>query len=377
MEYVLPSVVLSLGLVTAAVLLFLRRGPAAHDAGDKDALMLLQNQLNASSQQTAQQVDALTKTVVQSLQALSGQMSRSMTDTNKSVADRLDGAARVMGDVRQKLGQLEESSRRMTEVGRDIAQLQDILKPPKLRGSLGELFLGDLLSQILPPSHYALQYRFKGGEAVDAVVRLRMGLVPIDAKFPLDNLKRVLAAENEDARKAAKKVFVRDVKTHIDALAKKYIRTDENTFDFALMYIPAENVYYETIIKDDDLGGEMSLFTYALGKRVIPVSPNSFYAYLQTIILGLKGMRVEEESREIITHLARLRKDFENFADAFRLVGQHLDNSVKKYAAAQNRFSRIEAKVDQIDGLAQDLSLEGQPAVPSPALPDGTDRASK
>ena len=145
------------------------------------------------------------------------------------------------------------------------------------------------------------------------------------------------------------------MKGHIDAIASKYIRTDENTFDFALMYVPAENVYYETIIRDDEFGGEMSLFGYALDKRVIPVSPNSFYAYLQTIILGLKGMRVEERSREILQNLSRLQKNFQNFSEAFRLVGQHLDNSLKQYANAEKRFGKMETKVDQIDGLARGL----------------------
>jgi DNA recombination protein RmuC len=260
-----------------------------------------------------------------------------------------------MGDVRQQLGQLKESSQRMIEMGQDISKLQDILQPPKLRGSLGELFLADLLSQILPAAHYRLQYPFKGGETVDAVVLLHSGMVPIDAKFPLDNFKRILSTPNEEARAAAKKAFIKDVKGHIDAIASKYIRTDENTFDFALMYVPAENVYYETVIKDSEFGDEMSIFSYALKKRVIPVSPNSFYAYLQTIILGLKGMRVEERSREILDNLSRLQKEFDIFAEAFRLVGQHLENSTKKYAEAQKRFDKIEAKVEQIDGLAKGL----------------------
>jgi len=136
------------------------------------------------------------------------------------------------------------------------------------------------------------------------------------------------------------------------------------------MYIPAENVYYETIIKDDAFGGDMTLFGYALKKRVIPVSPNSFYGYLQTIILGLKGMRVEERSREIIDNLSRLQHEFLSFTEAFRLVGQHLDNSMKKYTEAQRRFGKVEAKVEQLDGLAR--GLEAQPAPQSgeaPGLP--------
>jgi len=198
-------------------------------------------------------------------------------------------------------------------------------------------------------------------------------MVPIDAKFPLDNFRRILSADSEEKRKNAKRVFIKDVKGHITAIASKYIRTDENTFDFALMYVPAENVYYETLIRDDAFGGEMSLFNFALQKRVIPVSPNSFYAYLQTIILGLKGMRVEERSREILDSLSRLQKEFENFAEAFRLVGQHLDNSTKKYMEAQKRFGKVELKVEQIDGLTRGLELEDGEQTAPRRLEDGED----
>jgi len=149
---------------------------------------------------------------------------------------------------------------------------------------------------------------------------------------------------------------------------------DEGTFDFALMYVPAENVYYETIVKDDEFGGETALFNYALKKRVVPVSPNSFYAYLQTIILGLKGLQVEERSREILENLSRLRREFDAFAEAFRLVGQHLDNSLKKFGEAQKRFDKVETKVEQIDGLAKGLEGAGEGlAEPRPgagALPE-------
>jgi DNA anti-recombination protein RmuC len=157
---------------------------------------------------------------------------------------------------------------------------------------------------------------------VDAVIRLQAGLVPVDAKFPLENFQRLVKAETPEEKKVLRRAFITDVKKHIEAIATKYIRTDEGTFDFALMYVPAENVYYETIIKDDELGADGALFAHALARRVIPVSPNSFYAYLQTILLGLKGLRVEESAREIINHLARLNQEFDRFSESFRLVGR-------------------------------------------------------
>ncbi len=360
MEYIVPASIIAAAIVLIGLLIrrAVVRRPAASE--HEQSFLLLQNQVNATAQQTAQQMQSLRETMNESVQALTAQLGRSLSETNKTVGNRLDNTTKVIGDVRQQLGQLEQSSRQLIDLGRDISKLEDILRPPKLRGALGELFLADLLAQVLPASHYKLQYRFRGGETVDAVVMLRSGLVPIDAKFPLENFRRIVDAEGDETRLAARRTFIKDVKIHIDAIAAKYIRMDEDTFDFALMYVPAENVYYETLIKDDEFGGEMSLYAFALKKRVIPVSPNSFYAYLQTIILGLKGMRVEERSREILEKLSRLQKEFDNFSEAFRLVGQHLDNSQKKYTEAQKRFGKVEAKVEQIDGLARGLESEEQ-----------------
>ena len=327
---------------------------------DSQALALLQNQVNASAQQTGQQIEQLRN----AFQQINAQIAQGLDTSRKTLDERLDNAARVIQGVSQQLGQLDQSSRRIFDVGKDIAQLQEILRAPKLRGNLSELFLDDLLAQILPPDHYETQHAFRFGETVDAVIKLKAGMVPVDAKFPLEHFRTLVAAPTEDERKEAKKAFVKDVKIHIDAIAKKYIRTDEGTFDFALMYIPAENVYYETIIKDTDLGGDMALFNYALARRVIPVSPNSFYAYLQTILLGLKGMRVEESAREMLNSLAGLQKEFERFDEAFRLIGQHLDNSVKKYADAEKRLDKIGTKFEQFDSSIKGLNSPSSPALP-------------
>ncbi len=296
--------------------------------------------------------------------ALQGQVVQTLDGTHRAMDERLDGAARVIQSVQQQLGQLGERTERLTEIGKDIASLQNILRSPKLRGNLGELFLGDLLAQILPPDHFRLQYTFKGGETVDAVVTLKAGIVPVDAKFPLENFQRIVRAQSEDEKKPARRAFIQDVKKHIDAIAKKYIRPDEGTFDFALMYIPAENVYYETIIKDDDLNGEGALFEYALKRRVIPVSPNSFYAYLQTVLLGLKGMRIEESAREVINQLSRVHTEFERFAESFRLVGIHLDNARAKYEEARARLDKVEQTLTHIDGVVAGASASGPPLTP-------------
>jgi len=233
----------------------------------------------------------------------------------------------------------------MEEVGKNIASLSDILRAPKFRGEIGELLLGDLLSQILSPEHYKLQYSFRSGDRVDAVIILKVGMVPVDAKFPLESFQRIIAASEEEDQKKHKREFTRAVKGHIDSIAQKYILPDEGTFDFALMYIPAENVYYETIIKDEGLGEERSLLSYALEKRVIPVSPNSLYAYLQAIVLGLKGLQIEKEAQEIMQYLARIEGDFVRFKDDYNTLGGHIERARKKYDDASKSLDRFEDKL--------------------------------
>jgi len=225
------------------------------------------------------------------------------------------------------------------EVGKAAAELVNIMRAPKLRGGMGELFLGDLLAQILPPEHYKLQNRFKSGDTVDAVIQIGQKFVSVDAKFPYENFRRCIEAPSELERVAGRKQFLRDVRKHIDAIATKYILADEGTYDFALMYVPAENVYYETIIKEETLGEEHQLLSYALQKRVVPVSPNSFYAYLQTILLGLRGMKVEQQAQEILATLSRLRGDFERVQENFRLRGKHITNATGSYSPIWTRNS--------------------------------------
>ena len=284
--------------------------------------------LNMTQQNLTQRIDALDQRLSQNLNAVQQTVSQSMASTQETI-----------GKVGQQLGRLEQSSKQMLEVGQDIGQLQDILKPPKMRGGFGELLLENLLAQILPPANYTFQHRFRSGEMVDAVIHLGNGLVPIDSKFPLESFNRVVAAESEEERTSLRRAFLRDVRKHVDAVAR-YIMPDEGTFEFALMYIPAEGVYYETFSREDG-SEEESLSAYALARRVIPVSPNSFYGYLQAIVLGLKGLRVEERAREIIDHLARLGKEFGRFREEFDVLGTHVGRAKTKYDELDKRVGRM------------------------------------
>jgi DNA recombination protein RmuC len=303
-------------------------------------ISLLTEQLRAINEQVNQQLQM----VNQQLQNSSGQ-----------IGQRLDTARQVIGEVREKLGELSKTSEQIHEVGKNIATLQEILRPPKLRGGLGEQFLGELLSQILPSEFFTLQYTFSSGERVDAVVRIGEKLVPIDSKFPLDNFKRVIECKTDEERKTCQKIFYRDVKKHIDDIASKYILPQEGTYDFALLYIPAENVYYEIITKDESFGEEKGVLNYALTKKVIPVSPNSFYAYLQVIVLGLKGLQIEKGAQKIQALLSGLKKDIGGFQEDFQLVGKHISNAMNKFEEARRRLDKFSFKLEQI---------ESQPSLP-------------
>jgi DNA recombination protein RmuC len=355
------SVVFFLGLALIAWFLLSRVKSLLQEKRDDQSLLLMQQQIDQLRIQLAQVLDAGTQLIQQQLGQMLGHVNERLKEnaevlqkTQQSLGERLDNAARVVGDVQKSLGGLEEANRKIYEVGKDIASLQEILGAPKLRGGLGEFFLEDLLAQVLPADHFTVQHGFRSGEKVDAAIKLGNSLVPVDAKFPLENFKRILEATTDDERARAKRQFVADVKKHIDMIAGKYILPDEGTYDFALMYIPAENVYYETIIKDDSLG-ERNLSQYALGKRVIPVSPNSFYAYLQAIVLGLKGMKIEDHAKEVLQYLSRLQGDFARFREDFGLLGKHLSHAQSSYQNSEKRLEQFGQKLLSADADPKEL----------------------
>ena len=361
MTWILGAVVV-LGGALVVVAWQLRRAFAPRD--EAGGLVLVQQQLDALRAQLGQALVGQGQLVSQELAQLTGQMNDRLRESAEVVqrvqtamGERLDNTARVVGEVQRGLGELHEATTKVYEVGRDVAELHDILRAPKLRGGLGEFLLADLLGQVLPPANFTLQHAFRSGERVDAVVRLGNALVPIDAKFPLEDFRRLLQAADDDERARARKAFAARVKKHVDDIAAKYILPDEGTYDFALMYVPAENVYYETIVRDEERG----LAAYALERKVIPVSPNCFYAYLQAIVLGLRGLRIEARAEEVLGQLARLSGDLGRFREDFRLVGRHLGNAASAFAAAERRIDRLADKLGAVGGEEAES--------PQPALP--------
>jgi DNA recombination protein RmuC len=216
----------------------------------------------------------------------------------------------------------------------------------------------------LPAQAYQLQYGFKGGERVDAVIKVDR-LAPIDAKFPLDNFERLVDAGDDAERELHEKAFARDVKGHIDAIAEKYIRPDEGTYDFAFMYLPSEAIYYELVC-----GKTGALLTYAHEKRVLPVSPTTLTAYLQVVLLGLKGLQIEQHAQEVMAYCAQLQKDFGRFKEDFDLVGTHLGRAQTKFVDAEKRLDKFETKLER---ASESQAIEGGDVVAE--LPRAADAA--
>lgn len=341
--------VLAAAVVVLAVML-LRRPAAGAPAAPDPNLALLQQQVSRLAEQIASLGAQVPKDVGASLAQAIGQVQGALALNAQALQKASADTGKLISDISHRLGELGRASQQVLELQQDIRGLQQIFQAPKIRGGLGELSLEAMLRQFFPTEHFALQHPFSNGETVDAVVRLREGLVPIDSKFPLANFRAVIDAAGEEERRRARRQFARDVRKHIDDIAEKYIRPAQGTLDFALMYIPAENVYYETILRDEGQGDD-DLSAYAMRKRVMPVSPNSFFAYLQAIAIGLRGLKVEEHARAILMQLQQLQGDFTLFQDTFAVGQKHLKNAHEKFSEAGGQASRLQLQVDQLARL--------------------------
>lgn len=326
---------------------------------------MLERQVSDLGQGMRQDMHQFSKTLFQEFHNMQTTLDKRLHDNTARLDQRLENAGRQFLDVRERLTAMGKTNEQILEVTKDVASLQDILKAPKIRGGFGEAMLGDILSQMLPADCYTLQHMFKTGETVDALITLRGGSISVDSKFPLENFKRLVSLADDTDRASARRQFIADVKKHVDAISAKYILPNEGTLDWALMYIPAENVYYEIIIKDDDHQG---LYEYFNKKRVIPVSPNSFYAYLKTIMFGLQGIQIEKRAKEMFVQLERLGQDFGKFNEEFELVGKHIGNAGKKYEDAEKRLMRFSDQLertrlatpddgDHVLGVAKDTTI--------------------
>lgn len=259
--------------------------------------------------------------------------------STKTLNERLDNAARVIAAVQKNIGE-------MSEIGRDMKELQEFLQSPKLRGNIGEQVLKELLGQMLPKGSFHLQYTFKSGAMVDAAIKTSAGIIPVDSKFPMENFRRMAVAKTEQEKKGAQKDFVKDVKGHIDDVSKKYILTEEGTIDYALMYIPSEAVYYEII-------NDISLFDYAGKKRVLPVSPMTFYAYMKAILMSFEGQKIEAKARQILSSIRAIQKDYNKVEDNLSVLGRHIQNAYNQMSNVFSGFTQLGQKLSSAQTLGE------------------------
>lgn len=261
----------------------------------------------------------------------------SLQKNTQSLNERLDNAARVISQVQRNIGEF-------SEIGRGMKDLQEFIRSPKLRGNIGEQVLKELLGQFLPKASFNLQYAFKSGDKVDAAIKTSAGIVPIDAKFPMENFRKMAGAKDDSEKKIYEKEFERDVKAHIESISKKYILTDEGTIDYALMYIPSEAVYYEIV-------NNPNLFEYAGTKRILPVSPTTFYAYMRAILMSFEGQKIEAKAREILASLRAIQKDYGKVGDNLGVLQKHLNNAYNMMGSVVSSFTHLGRKISSTQSL--------------------------
>lgn len=268
-------------------------------------------------------------------EAQKGDQSLLMLNQNiQGMHERLDKAAQVISMVNKELGGIRE-------IGHQMQSLQDFLKSPKLRGNIGEQILQDLLEQSFSRQHFELQYKFRDGQVVDAILKTKEGIIPIDSKFPLENFRKLVAAKNEEEKNKMAPIFYRDVKKHIDTISKKYILPQEGTVDFAVMYIPSEAVYYEVIRSDENID------EYGRQKNVYFVSPNSFYYFLRILMMGMRGQQLQDEAKKIFQLLAAVQKDTEKLGEIISLATTHITNAKNAIDKVNSEFFKLSGKIDQ------------------------------
>jgi DNA recombination protein RmuC len=261
----------------------------------------------------------------------------SLQQNTQAMNERLDNAARVISQVQKNIGEF-------SEIGRGMKDLQEFLSSPKLRGNIGEQVLKELLKQFLPKESFNLQYTFKSGEKVDAAIKTSGGIIPVDSKFPMENFRKMSGKGDESIKKIAARDFERDVKKHIDDIARKYILTEEGTIDYALMYIPSESIYYEIV-------NNQMLFDYAGEKRVLPVSPTTFYAYLKAILMSFEGQKIEAQAKEILSSLRSIKSDYGKVEENLGTLQKHLTNAYNMMGNVFSSFANLGQKISSTQNL--------------------------
>ncbi|MFH1255026.1 MAG: DNA recombination protein RmuC [bacterium] len=329
-----------LGVMAIAVVILvyvLMRKKSGEKPQDNQAILMIQDQL---------------KEMRQTLQNFGSQVDTKMGDSAKMFQQQFAQSAKIVRDVTERLTKLDETNKQVMNVADQLQGLEDVLKNPKHRGVLGEYFLENVLKNVLPPKNYQMQYEFKNGDIVDAVVFIKDKIIPIDSKFSLENYNRILQEKDERQKEELEKQFKADLKNRIDETAK-YIRPNENTLDFAFMFIPAEGIYYDLLV--NQVGAikvnTRDLIEYAFKeKHVIIVSPTSFLAYLQTVLQGLRALQIEESAKEIKKHVEMLGRHILSYDDFMKKLGFSMSTAVNHYNNAYSEFKKIDKDILKIAG---------------------------
>lgn len=307
-----------------------------------------------------QQMNELTRTV-------DSKMGESARQMNESVRNQFGESAKLIREVTVGLTKLDETNRQVVSFADQLQNLQDILKNPKQRGVLGEYYLETLLKNVLPPGNYQMQYAFKNGEIVDAVVFVKDKIIPIDSKFSLENYNRLTEEKNPAEKERLERLFVGDLKLRIQETAK-YIRPSEGTMDFAFMFIPHEAIYYDLLINKVGavLEDTENLIQRAAGKyKVIIVSPTSFLAYLQTVLQGLKAMQIEETAKDIVKRVDDLGKHLKSYEEYHTKLGNSLGTVVSHFNSSSKEFKKLDKDIVRITDNSIGIEI---PALEKPEI---------
>ena len=325
-------------LFTLTVLIFVLRKPRSTD---ERADQFLQNDLANLRRDVGELSDNLRKTFDEKLDK-----------TQNSMATQLQNSSKIVADISTRLTKLDETNRRVVDVADELKTLQTVLSNPKQRGVFGEYYLNSVLENVLAPNQWQSQYKFKDGEIVDAVIFLAKGkILPVDSKFSLENYNRYIEAADKTEKETILKKVKIDLKNRIDETSK-YIRPNENTMDFAFMFIPSESLYYDLLVNNVGQGGSSrDLIEYAFrDKRVIITSPTSFMAYLETVLQGLRSLQIEEQAKEIQTRVGQLGQHIARYEEYLAKLGNSLGTTVNHYNNAHKEFAKVDKDVVKIAG---------------------------
>lgn len=336
-------IIISIGFIGAVVLLYIMYKKLSESQkpkeGEENLFLMLQKQIQDLGRVMDQKINDTNKT-----------MSDTQTNLNKTIQEQFGQSVKIITDVTEKLTKLDETNKQVVGVAEQLQGLENVLKNPKHRGVLGEYYLENVLKNVLPPGTYEMQYKFSDGDIVDAAVFVKDKVIPIDSKFSLENYNRIVNEKDEDQRFILEKAFKQDLKNRIDETSK-YIKPKENTMDFAFMFIPAEGIYYDLLI--NKVGAiklnTQDLIEYAFKeKHVIIVSPTSFFAYLQTVMQGLRALQIEEGAKEIRKQVEQLAKHLLSYEEYLKKMGSNLSTTVNMYNQAYKEFVKIDKDVIKI-----------------------------